>query len=200
MITNLFSPFLWKKRIREHDEIREYIEPLIHTKRTLGEYSPDWNVDTSYDQDFEFNWWPCIEHYKKYVNDFHWELFGIYPDWRISGEPWYTAYGKNQSADRHDHIPDNFSALHILKYDKEKHKPLVFINPQYKLNRALYSDGPISKISSRAKNDYYNNWHYVDADEGDILIWPSILDHFVQKNESDDLRITIAFNYNITET
>lgn len=197
---NIFSQFIWTTSIQEHNKLKSYMLPQIEQGRAQGDNSPDWYVDTSYDMDHTIDWWPCIEVYKKYVNEFHNEYFGQYPNWQISGEPWYTAYGKNQSAQVHDHIPDHFSVLHLLKYDKEVHKPTTFINPLQSLGRALYTQGPIADLlrssqDFRGNGTLFNNWFFSEAKEGDIVIWPSVLEHFVQKNEVDDLRATIAFNY-----
>ena len=199
---DIFSPFYWKVSMPEHNDVKDYILPKIKDHRTKGLNSPDWYVDTSYDMGFDFDWWPCIEAYKKHVNDFHNNMFKTYPDWEIVGDPWYTAYDKNQIAQIHDHMPDDFSVLHILKYDKELHSPVVFVHPDIKLMRSNYSKGKASEylkesVLKDTDNSYFHNWHYPTIEEGDILIWPSTLDHFVPKNMSDELRITIAFNYNI---
>lgn len=201
----IFSPFIWKSTVNEHNEIKDYIMPIIDDYQTNTVNSPDWPVDTSYESGYDIDWWPCIQHYKTYVNDFHTEYFGYNPNWEIIGQPWYTSYKREQMAQIHEHIPDHFSVLHILKFSDLHHQPIVFINPEEKLIKSNYIRGEFQETlkkseSHRGTDGYFNLWHYTDIIESNILIWPSTLQHFVPKSTSDERRITIAFNYNITES
>ena len=50
-------------------------------------------------------------------------------------------------------------------------------------------------------NRHLDEMNDVDVEEGDIIIFPSTLEHLVRKNMSDKLRITVSFNINrVAET
>lgn len=105
---------------------------------------------------------------------------------------WFNYYINGQYQEPHDHmnpsydiIDSHFSAVHFLQFDKSVHKPLEFIDPNSKLNR----------------RHMVNDRYAPHIEEGDIIIFPSHLTHFVTPSEPtpDYPRITVALNFNIRE-
>lgn len=101
----------------------------------------------------------------------------------ILTEYWSQVHGKNESTNLHDHVDcfdiknsPVYSGVYYVQVPKNSGK-IVF---QY----------PINKY-----NQYQRYWF--ETLQGDFLIFPSTLDHFVTKNESNDYRIAISFNFKI---
>ena len=201
---NIFSPFFYHFQMEEHSIIKDaYLDTIIDNYNKLPYNSHDWNVHTNYklkDELQPLDWWTSVQHYKKYVNQFIEHYFrGLQLDWRIDDEPWYTAYGKGQKADQHDHMTCDFSAVHFLKFNPEVHEPIRFVHPQQTKTKYLSRFKPliVDNLGTCDRQSYYKE-HYVPViNEGDFIIFPSELQHLVWGNESDELRVTIAFNFSL---
>jgi len=190
--------------MEEHSIIKDaYLDTIIDNYNKLPYNSHDWNVHTNYklkDELTELDWWTSVQHYKKYVNQFIKHYFrGLQLDWRIDDNPWYTAYGKGQKADQHDHMTCDFSAVHFLKFNPEVHEPIRFVHPQQTTTKYLSRFKPtiVDNLGTCDRQSYYKE-HYVPViNEGDFIIFPSELQHLVWGNNSDELRVTIAFNFSL---
>ena len=201
---NIFSPFFYHFQMEEHSIIKDaYLDTIIDNYNKLPYNSHDWNVHTNYklkDELQPLDWWTSVQHYKKYVNQFIEHYFrGLQLDWRIDDEPWYTAYGKGQKADQHDHMTCDFSAVHFLKFNPKVHEPIRFVHPQQTKTKYLSRFKPliVDNLGTCDRQSYYKE-HYVPViNEGDFIIFPSELQHLVWGNESDELRVTIAFNFSL---
>jgi len=201
---DVFSPFYYKTNLKEHSVIKDaYLESILANYNYNPEHSHDWNVHTNYmwrdTLPNTFDWWTSIEIYRTYVNEFIEDYFRQPLDWRIDGEPWYTAYGRGQKADWHDHMPADFSAVHFLKFNPEVHNPIVFTNPDLISSRlhGTYKSHLVNNLGTCAKQSYYKHQFTPEIEEGDFIIFPSQMLHLVNPNESNELRVTIAFNFNL---
>jgi hypothetical protein len=124
-----------------------------------------------------------MEHFAK--------IFGMsQTDSILYSDAWFNYYVDGEYQEPHDHVnpeyntPDpHFSAIHFLQFDKERHRPVEFVDPNSKLNRR------------HIRSDRYEPY----IEEGDIIIFPCHLTHFVppSKPTPDYPRITVAFNINI---
>ena len=203
---NIFSPFFYHFQMEEHPMIKDaYLDDIISNYNLAPFNSHDWNVHTDYklkDGLKQLDWWTSIQHYKKYVNQFIEHYFrGLQLDWRIDDNPWYTAYGKGQKADQHEHMTCDFSAVHFLKFNPEVHEPIRFVHPEQTKTKYLSRFKPliVDNLGTCDRQSYYKE-HYVPViNEGDFIIFPSELQHLVWPNESDELRVTIAFNFSLRE-
>ena len=208
MVKNdIFSPFYYSFQIEEHSIIKDaYLDNITTNFNTFPDNSHDWPVHSNYqlkdNLPHQLDWWTSVQHYKKYVNQFIQHYFrGLELDWRIDGEPWYNVYGKDQKADQHDHMTCDFSAVHFLKFNPEVHEPIRFIHPQQTKTKYLSRFKPqiVDNLGTCTRQSYYKEHFVPDIYEGDLIIFPSELQHLVWKNQSDETRITIAFNFSIRE-
>lgn len=204
MLTNIFSNFYWKQTIQETSYIQEcYLDKITDNYNFNPKSSPDWDVHTSYNNEenlpYKLEWWDSVQHYKKYINKFIYEFLGDKYDWRINGTPWYTTYGINQSAAQHEHFPDQFSFVHFLQFNPEVHSPITFVNPNSIVSKYLLEQNNFKeKINFKnSKQSLYHPLYSPLITEGDCIIFPSNLEHLVEKSTSKELRTTIAFNFNI---
>jgi len=110
----------------------------------------------------------------------------------------YTASNKDGYMNFHNHLPDDdFSCVHYLQLDKHqlgtKFKNTHNFSNYFKFIRPnMYkSMNNADKINSYAYGDYT-----LTVEEDDMIIFPSIAEHGINKLDklSDKLRITIATN------
>ena len=106
-----------------------------------------------------------VKHYKLNVGSFN--CFRI----------WYAIYEKGDQSFAHHHISTgNFSGVYFLKFNKEKHNPTFFSN----LPPAPELINPLAICP--------------ELEEGDLVFFPSSINHGSFPNESDEVRICLAFD------
>lgn len=101
-------------------------------------------------------------------------------------EMWYNAYKNQQYQHMHKHSNGNnmfFSGIYYMKFNENEHSATRFYNPYFEIN---YENDNIRKKPFFVKQPKIK--------ENDVFIFPSDVGHDVLPQESDDLRITVAFN------
>ena len=110
---------------------------------------------------------------------------------------WFNEYGKGDQSLAHWHLsnqddemfcqPDEamFSFNYFAKYDNDIHAGLYFVNPSpiHTLYEMIDDIVPAFKRSIK-----------LEINEGQIVIFPSCLLHYVEKHQVDDKRITLSGN------
>jgi hypothetical protein len=89
---------------------------------------------------------------------------------------WYERLEKNMNHPIHNHGAIGFSAVCYINFDKNIHLPTIFLAPF---------------------NSFLNGQtlHYQpDVDEGDIVFFPSFLQHYAPTNTTDNNRLIFSFN------
>jgi len=105
---------------------------------------------------------------------------------------WINVHDSDMYQEVHNHIPAIISGIYYIQFDTNKHSPVQFINPSpvyHTLMNTLNLDvhnpmmGPSTHIG-------------LNFNEGDVILFPSTLDHFVPKSiePSDTFRISLSFN------
>jgi hypothetical protein len=203
---NIFSPFLNIENLKEdHVNIKNaYLDKIIDNYNNQPDLSPDWNVHTSYNIEHllknKIDWSYSLNIYSHYIDKFIYSYFNKKINWEICGGMWYTAYGPGQTANIHEHVPDIFSVVHFLKFNPNEHWPLTFINPNSPYIKLMLDKYPALRNNINFNNQNQSLFHprfTPHVEEGDLIIFPSNLDHMVQKTDSKELRVTIAFNIKI---
>ena len=107
-------------------------------------------------------------------------------------EIWLNAYEEQQFQESHTHLPGFYSAIHYVMFDPEVHESTTFQNPQENIQSFMFDDSFMDpKLNEHLKENYQP-----DVEEGDLIIFPSHLRHYVKRNTSRKLRMTISFNIN----
>lgn len=203
---DIFSPFYAVQKMEgDHTFIKDnYIDKILDNYKMNPDLSPDWQVHTSYNYDDKLvnkiDWDISKNIYKNYVDNFLFGFFEKEVDWDFSGGIWYTAYGPGQTANIHEHIPDLFSFVHFLKFDPQHHWPVTFINPLGGMVKHMLANNKTLKDNLNFNNQKQSLFHprfTPMVNEGDLICFPSNLEHMVEKTYSDELRVTIAFNVNL---
>jgi hypothetical protein len=203
---NLFSPFYYKTNIAETEFLQQiHLEAMLVNYEAFPHHSHDWNVHTSYGKDndqlpYSINWEHFFSIYQYYIDEFCLEFFGAGRSWEVVDNIWYNVYGRDQDGMQHNHIGADFSAVHYFGFNPEIHTGTTFINPR--LNEAKYYKGLSELVTNNLQetnpeHSLYQEVFTPQVNEGDFIIFPSHLDHVIHRNNSDQLRITIAMNFKI---
>jgi len=108
----------------------------------------------------------------------------------------YTCMKSNQNMQSHYHDNSDFTAVHYLKFDKEKHKPTIFENKNTYVSYLKNLRPELLNLldSSDLNNSWAREYWSFNIEEDDFCITPSFLHHFVPVQTSDKIRITIVLN------
>lgn len=202
-ITPIFHPFYWREKLEGHEQIKDaYVPLMLENYEAAPLASGDWNVHTSYNNEESLknyiDWNIAFPYYQHHINNFLEKYLGEGDHhWEVCGGIWYTAYGAGQTANIHEHIPDNFSIIHFIKFNPNEHWPVTFINPQGATTKYILDVNPplYNKIDFNNSNQSLFHPRFTPhVEEGDLVIFPSHLEHMVPKTDSEEIRITIAFN------
>jgi hypothetical protein len=114
----------------------------------------------------------------------------------------YSAVTHNSFMKPHAHPNCDFSMVHYVSFDKEQHLPTIFLNP-YFFSGYINNEDKLKKIFynnvSITSSWLFEEWTH-DIEEDDVIIFPSVLKHYVRNIDSEKLRVTIATNITIEET
>ena len=199
MIEHLFSSPLYTGKVKQHEENKSKLEPILY--KDIGEAK---------DKNQHDEWWSCnsyqtflwgygqeelqnqmFEHVDNYMNELG------YPKmtYRISSS-WFNMYGPNQYQEQHFHLPEIFSGLYVMRFDPEVHSKLVFVNKNPEL-------AVIHKLLG-LEPKYFSNAHTeneISLKEGNVYIFPASQRHLVPpqpaKLDKDNYRITFTFNVSV---
>ena len=128
-----------------------------------------------------------ISNRMRYVKD----VLGLRNDLNISfGNYWININGKNSFNLPHVHPFSLASAVYYVAVPKDSGR-LVFENP---IQQHDYVMKPGSVLEYNGINSGYWN---VEPQQGELIIFPSWLRHWVEPNNTDQERISIAFNLEI---
>lgn len=92
---------------------------------------------------------------------------------------WFEKAHKGEYHGVHNHGQLGYSAVCYIIYDNTVHTPTQFISP-------------INNI-----NDGGSEYYTVDADEGKLIIFPSMLLHYTIPNDSEKERLIMSFNFRV---
>jgi hypothetical protein len=98
-------------------------------------------------------------------------------NWRVTSA-WFEKLNGNQLHGAHNHGSIGFSCVLYVDFNPELHKPTSFISP--------YGDviGGVTQMYSPK-----------EVISGDIVFFPSFLNHYAPKNSSDEERIIFSCNF-----
>jgi len=113
-------------------------------------------------------------------------------------EMWCSKYTKGMYQAEHNHLDRNelFSFVYFAKYDPTKDADLVFVKDMTlaKQSGFLVEDSSYTLCKELQDHPVFCNQVALNIKEGDLVIFPSYLEHFVEEQKYDGPRITIAGN------
>ena len=102
----------------------------------------------------------------------------------ILTDMWLNVYESSHWQEKHIHSPGQWSGVYYVEFDPNDHKATNFYHP----NETLL-----------ASNGIQQNTLVPWVQEGDMIIFPSWLEHAAPMNNSSKRRSTISFNFFIEE-
>ena len=116
----------------------------------------------------------------------------------------YTAMKTGQYMRKHNHIGDkdtgcDFTCVHYFRYNPKEHPSTTFYNPSGTSNVIRYMrPSHYNRLNIKnPEHSYRLPFFQLEAQEDEIHIMPSEVEHEVPPFESDELRVTIVVNLSI---
>jgi hypothetical protein len=114
----------------------------------------------------------------------------IIPPSKYTVQLWHNMYWTGQEYQEiHHHVPCHLSLIHFLSFDSAEHKPPVFYDPARLVKASCRHDG--------VPEDYWLDKATIPVEEGDVIIFPSYLEHYVPPGIYNKPRVTVSMNVTI---
>ena len=185
-------------KIERHQEHKEKVLPVLEQKfkDSPNQHAPWATMEhtwTTFEKDSELNIWD--DQFQKTVHDFLNYLQGHPIDFEFTVDSWLNIHDSNMYMEQHQHGGSVVSGIYYLQLDKAKDYPATFMNP---------SDKGIEDWGLKGTNFFPSNEafvlstypNYLNIEEGDLVLFPSYLTHFVKRSRAQHgkLRVSYAFN------
>jgi len=177
-----------------HISIKKSFKPYIECDDFFSEV-PEWqcNAETTFQKDnnFDLPWDIFIENATTALHSY----LGIFPidkPYYIEVYAWLNRYSKGQYQEVHNHAGDGASISCAYMLDLPQHSAdFVF----YQAGNDFWHFNPLRNLCSSGFP--FNNRVTPNLTEGDIIFFPSYIDHYVGYNRSEFRRSTISANFYI---
>ena len=195
MFHEIYPIPVYSTKLSNHEVVQKDFAEVIKDDNNFGK-NPGWHcdVDTTFGLP-EANNLPFQNFLKGAVmalNDYLKHLGVDYPV-KYGVECWLNRYGKNQNQELHNHAGACvISCAYMMNLPKDSGKFVFYRN--------TYDFFHNSKLPLLTSGHFiYNNRITPPLEEGDIVFFPSVLEHYVTTNNSDEVRSTISANFTINE-
>lgn len=197
---SLFPVSIFHTNIRENNSLKERYLPRIldnYGKRSI-DIPSGWdtgNVYTSFDNDginqsiFDE---VIVRTYFEYIKKF----FDKEVEFDIV-DLWFNCYENGEYQEQHNHLNydifnstvAHFACIHYLRFDPKVHQSAVFVDP---INELRFN-------TLEMTSNHYVSKYVPQVNEGDIIMFPNYLEHFVKQTPPTEgnPRVTISFNISV---
>lgn len=179
----VFKNCIYETNISHADSLVPYIESLIpqYQSRQLSN-SGGWQSPTFTMYDHE-PIMPFAQMVGVFVSDLY-RKFGVTMDKATLDNYWINVNPPNSYNETHRHPMSCFSTVLYCKVPQNSGK-IRFVRP----------DDMECFVPVKTSNDYNYGSHVIEPKVNTLLLFPSHLNHSVSLNQSNDTRISIAFNW-----
>lgn len=191
----IFPVTLIKTKVEKNDLIKEFLlkHVLEHFELT-GPNDKTNNTYTDYLPGAAQVYWPFLYNiYKPVIISMLKTINVITHNYDLKLTGWYVFAKSTSSTFVHDHVGGpstvSFSCVHYVNL-KDDSMGTVFQNPAMKLIKSTSPTKNLNRLPEYFKNYY----HTPIVEEGDIVMFPSWLDHFIPPHNNNTLRITVPLN------
>ena len=183
MRVEAFPTLIYRYHLDDQDPIKARVEEY-YKQNKLKENTPDqWNCNlfTSYGSG-KFPIGECLDAFTPTLDEFQTEsqCYGN----MILTDLWLNVYESQNWQEKHIHSPGQWSGVYYVHFDPNEHKATNFYHPC----ETLLATAGITQ-----------NTLVPWVQEGDMIIFPSWLEHAAPMNKSSKMRSTISFNFFIEE-
>jgi hypothetical protein len=193
---DIFPVTIFKIKSRNHEIIKKYMIDKVYDRFVKDGCNDEWQQTyTDYVPGAAMVHWPYL--FDLYQPDVEEILKAIgmqsHVKWDVRLTGWYNFTTHCEKNFIHDHMGGpsviNLAMVHYVSLEKDTHGT-VFQNPNMKLMKASCPTKDLTKLPS-----YWTGFNICpDVEEGDIVIFPSWLDHCIPAHTNGTLRITNAVN------
>jgi len=185
----IFGVPIYQARMHLHPQIKEKFESELDSgwfirlwKNSTG--STTFNTENLKGKDFiqeiEACVWTNFDHYLAQIQTLPWvRQRGVHRGEYQMRNTWINKYSQGDTQEIHNHLNASFSWVYFLQQPKE------FGSKMYLYNSISRQDDRELGLSNRFKPQ---------QEEGDLVIFPGYLNHFITPNESNEIRYTVAGN------
>lgn len=196
----LFPVNLVKLKMRNHDKIKKYLMDTIYPQYIRdGVNDILTNAYTDYVPGAaKAPWMMLSKFYEDDIQEFL-EYTGINFDlgWTFKVTCWYGMMTNSTSQFPHDHTGGpktiQWSAVHYVTLDNEN-SGTVFLNPNARMMKSVIP----TKNRNELPEMYYPGEKQILVEEGDLLFFPSWIDHHTPAHTTGNLRVVVAMNVMLT--
>ena len=178
-----FPTLIYRYHIDEQEAIKVRVNEYYEENKFKNTVPDQWNCDlfTSYGTG-SFPIGECLDAFTPTLDDFQTEAkqYGN----MILTDMWLNVYESQNWQEKHIHSPGQWSAVYYVDFDPNEHKGTNFYHP----NETLLATAGVTQ-----------NTLVPWVQEGDMIIFPSWLEHAAPMNKSSVKRSTISFNFFIEE-
>ena len=195
MHVNLFAIPVYKTKLNNHELIQNDFSEILKGDEYFSGVSTWYsNVDTTFgnrDAD-SLPWQNFIKSAMAGLKDYL-EVYktNLPTEFRI--ECWLNRYNKDQFQEVHNHAGESAISCAYMMHTPPNSGNFVF----YKNTYDFLHQTDLPKLTTEPFP--YNNRITPPLEEGDIIYFPSTLEHYVSNNNSNELRATISANFIIKE-
>lgn len=196
----LFPVNLVKLKMRNHDKIKKYLIDKVYPHYIKDGVNDKYtNAYTDYVPGaVSAPWLMLSKFYEDDIREFL-EYTGIDFDqgWTFKVTCWYGMMHNSTSQFPHDHTGGpktiQWSAVHYVVLDDEN-SGTVFLNPNARMMKSVIP----TKNKNALPEIYWPDEKQMIVEEGDMLFFPSWLDHHTPAHTTGNLRVVVAMNIMLT--
>ena len=191
MLQNIYAIPVYKTKLPEHELVQQDFDAVLDNDEHFSNV-PTWysNVDTTFGNP-KANELPFQRFIKSAIvglNEYL-EHFELDQPIRYGVECWLNRYKQNYHQEVHNHAGRSvISCAYMMKTPKDSGN-FVFYKNMYD----FFHMSGLPMLSSKPFR--YNNRITPPMVEGDIVYFPSTLEHYVTENKTDSTRATISANF-----
>ena len=178
-----FPTLIYRYHLEDQDPIKNRVEEYYKENKFKKSIPDQWNCDlfTSYGTGL-FPIGECLDAFTPTLDEFQTESksYGN----MILTDLWLNVYESQNWQEKHIHSPGQWSGVYYVHFDPNEHKATNFYHPC----ETLLATAGITQ-----------NTLVPWVQEGDMIIFPSWLEHAAPMNKSSKMRSTISFNFFIEE-
>jgi hypothetical protein len=195
MIDHIFSVPIYKTQMPNHQKVLTEFSPFFDNEE-IFQKSTHWDCDcnTSHnnaESNVILPWHtffngvkPLFEHYLKEI--------GLNNTRTTTAFAWANTYNKGQHQEVHAHSNGRnvISCAYMLHTPRDPGQFIFYKSGMDFFQRTL--------LDNTEGSTQFGNRYNPDLVEGEIVFFPSNLDHYVTYNRTDSLRVTISANFSLS--
>ena len=194
MVNELFGIPVYSTKLEQHEKYKQDFSSYI-TDDKFFTVNENWSSKTQTTLNNSYNnelpWSDLVSEIHKHLNEYI-KIFQPKVNYTIETTGWMNRYFKGDYQEQHNHVNENniFSCAYMLDVP-ENSGNFVFVNTALDFYSYTGFDNMFNVSPVRSFIPPLN--------EGDLIIFPSYVEHFVSKNLSDKTRATVSMNFTIKE-